>query len=205
MMSFFRATTLVFGLILAAHPLAGCTPNAAAPSPPPPRPAAPPPGAKAPAAPRERPLLDRYPVVVIAGDRLASTRDFYVEVIGLDVIFDSSWFVALGDAGGGHIDLALMAHDHPSSPPGPEAYSGRGVFFTLQVSDARAAEARMVRAGARVVHPLTDEPWGQRRFMLRDPAGLAIDVVEQTEPAAGYWQRYPAAGRASAAGEGPAR
>ena len=39
-------------------------------------------------------------------------------------------------------------------------------------------------------HPLTDEPWGQRRFGIRDPAGVWVDVVEQIEPAPGFWDQY---------------
>ena len=31
---------------------------------------------------------------------------------------------------------------------------------------------------------------GQRRFGLRDPSGLWVDVVEQIEPQQGYWGRY---------------
>ena len=41
-------------------------------------------------------------------------------------------------------------------------------------------------------YPLTDEPWGQRRFGLVDPNGMYVDVVEQTEPQPGFWERYPA-------------
>jgi hypothetical protein len=37
---------------------------------------------------------------------------------------------------------------------------------------------------------LRDEPFGQRRFGLFDPAGVWIDVVEQIEPAAGWWDQY---------------
>ena len=37
------------------------------------------------------------------------------------------------------------------------------------------------------------EPFGQRRFGLFDPAGVWIDVVQQIEPAAGFWERYPPA------------
>ena len=37
---------------------------------------------------------------------------------------------------------------------------------------------------------LRDEPFGQRRFGLFDPAGVWLDVVEQIEPAAGWWDRY---------------
>jgi hypothetical protein len=37
---------------------------------------------------------------------------------------------------------------------------------------------------------LRDEPFGQRRFGLFDPAGVWIDVVEQIESAPGWWDRY---------------
>jgi hypothetical protein len=41
-----------------------------------------------------------------------------------------------------------------------------------------------------IAHPLTDEPFGQRRFGFLDPSGLWVDVVEQIEPASGFWDRY---------------
>ena len=40
-----------------------------------------------------------------------------------------------------------------------------------------AAHAEAVRRGLRVVHPLTDEPWGVRRFFVRDPHGVVISVL----------------------------
>jgi uncharacterized glyoxalase superfamily protein PhnB len=58
------------------------------------------------------------------------------------------------------------------------------------VADAAAAFAQLSSGGAPIIHPLTDEPWGQRRFMTRDPAGVLVDVVQQIEPAAGFWDRY---------------
>jgi catechol 2,3-dioxygenase-like lactoylglutathione lyase family enzyme len=136
------------------------------------------------------PILDTYPIVVVESALLDRTRAFYIDIVGLGVVFDSSWFVALGDPARGSIALALMAHDHPSSPPGPETYGGKGVLFTVQVADAAAAEQRMVQAGAVLVHAMRDEPWGQRRFMVRDPAGMEVDVVEQVAPRPGYWTPF---------------
>lgn len=147
------------------------------------------PGAK-PTGTASAPILDTYPILVVEAALLDDTRVFYTNVIGLGVVFDSSWFVALGDPARGSIALALMAHDHPSSPPGPETYGGKGVLFTVQVADAAAAERRMVQAGAVLVHAMRDEPWGQRRFMVRDPAGMEVDVVEQIEPRPGYWTPF---------------
>ncbi len=134
-------------------------------------------------------IRDLY--ALITTPRLAEVRAFHTERLGAAVVFEAEWFLMLslpGEAGRG-LTLAYMHPDHPSRPPGPEAFNGLGMILTLQVDDAPAAFARLQDA-APIVHPLTDEVWGQRRFMLRDPAGVLIDVVEQIEPAPGFWERY---------------
>jgi uncharacterized glyoxalase superfamily protein PhnB len=40
-----------------------------------------------------------------------------------------------------------------------------------------AAHAEAVRRGLRVVYPLTDEPWGVRRFFVEDPGGTIVNVL----------------------------
>jgi catechol 2,3-dioxygenase-like lactoylglutathione lyase family enzyme len=135
-------------------------------------------------------ILGTYPIVIIPRERLAATRHFYQHQLGMTLVFASTWFVALSLGGEGAPTLALMAHDHPSSPPGPETFDGKGVLLTIQVDDARRFHDRVRGEGVEIVYPLRDEPWGQRRFMIRDPAGSSIDVVEQTEPQPGYWDPY---------------
>ncbi len=83
-----------------------------------------------------------------------------------------------------------MHPTHPSAPPGPEAFSGKGMCLEFQVPDATAEYDRFVHDGAPLALSLRDEPFGQRRFGLFDPAGVWIDVVEQIEPAPGWWDRY---------------
>jgi uncharacterized glyoxalase superfamily protein PhnB len=83
-----------------------------------------------------------------------------------------------------------MASNHPSQPPGPETFSGRGIFLTLQVADAAAAFERLRGIGLPIAYPLRDEPWGQRRFGLSDPAGMWVDIVEHIEPGPRFWDPY---------------
>jgi uncharacterized glyoxalase superfamily protein PhnB len=64
------------------------------------------------------------------------------------------------------------------------------MFLTFQVADASGEYDRLSAAGATFALDLTDEPWGQKRFALIDPAGVWVDVVEQTEPAPGWWDPY---------------
>lgn len=132
-------------------------------------------------------FTDRYPIVVT--DRKDACRDFWVRHVGFVVGFDSTWFVWLA-SDDGSASIAFMSPDHPSAPPGPETFGGTGICFELQVDDAAAAHAAIVATGATIGYPLTDEPFGQRRFGVRDPSGLWVDIVQQTEPADGYWDRY---------------
>ena len=132
-------------------------------------------------------FTDRYPIIVTA--RKDACRDFWVRHLGLQVGFDSQWFVWL-TAPDGSASIAFMAPEHPSAPPGPEAFSGKGMCFELQVEDVDAAHAAFLAGGGSVDYTLTNEAFGQRRFGFFDPSGLWVDVVQQIEPQAGYWDRY---------------
>ena len=127
---------------------------------------------------------------VLVTDRLQDCRDFYVRSFGFQALFEASWFVYLQAGGDQAWGVAFMSPDHPSQPPGPETFNGKGVFLTLQVADAAAQFERLSKAGVRIAYPLRDEEWGQRRFGLFDPAGTWVDVVQQIDPAPEYWQKY---------------
>lgn len=136
-------------------------------------------------------VRDLYPLVTTPA--LADVRDFYVGHFGFEVAFEASWFLYLvgpGEDGTRGATLAFMHPDHPSNPPGPETFNGLGMILTVEVGDAAAVFERLEGGNAPIVHPLTDEAWGQRRFMTRDPAGVLVDVVEQIAPAEGFWDRY---------------
>ena len=138
-------------------------------------------------------VRDLYPLITTP--KLFEARDFYVKHFGFQVGFEASWFVYLhgpGEPETRGATLAFMDPSHPSRPPGPESFDGKGMILTVEVADAREAFERLKAGGAPIIHPLTDEAWGQRRFMTRDPAGVLVDVVQQIEPAADFWPRYPA-------------
>jgi uncharacterized glyoxalase superfamily protein PhnB len=132
--------------------------------------------------------LTTYPLITVKD--LASSRDFFTTHFGMGVVFQASWVVMLSSAANGTICLGLMTADHPSKPPGPEVFDGRGMIVTMQVENAGDMHERLAESGAPIVYALTDEPWGQRRFMTRDPSGILVDVVEQIEPEPGFWDKY---------------
>jgi uncharacterized glyoxalase superfamily protein PhnB len=112
---------------------------------------------------------DRYPIIVTSQKSVC--RDFWRNLLGFEVVFDSTWFTLVA-AEEGSATLAFMTPDHPSAPPGADAFSGKGMCFELQVGDADAAFKQLSANGLKATYPLTTEPFGQRRFGFFDASGL---------------------------------
>ncbi len=99
---------------------------------------------------------------------MAEAVRFYVDVVGLEVVMDLGWIVTLADPGDLAVQLSLMTHD-ATAPVVPVA--------SIEVSDVDAAYAAALARGDEIVHPLTLEPWGVRRFFVRDPSGAVVNVL----------------------------
>jgi catechol 2,3-dioxygenase-like lactoylglutathione lyase family enzyme len=52
-----------------------------------------------------------------------------------------------------------------------------GVDISIEVADVDAVHADAQRRGLKIVYPLTDEPWGIRRFFVEDPDGTVVNVA----------------------------
>jgi uncharacterized glyoxalase superfamily protein PhnB len=49
--------------------------------------------------------------------------------------------------------------------------------ISIEVADVDAIHLRAVSHGRNIVYPLTNEPWGVRRFFVTDPNGTVINVM----------------------------
>ena len=104
-----------------------------------------------------------------------ASRRFYADVLDLVPVMDLGWIVTLAGRNGAapSPQVSLMTHD-ATAPVVPA--------LSIEVDDVDAAHAAAVGAGAEIVHPLTDEPWGVRRFFVRDPAGHVVNVLAHHAP-----------------------
>ena len=53
--------------------------------------------------------------------------------------------------------------------------------LSVDVADIDSAYADAQRLGYEIVHPLTEETWGVRRFFVRDPNGIVVNIVEHDD------------------------
>lgn len=106
----------------------------------------------------------------------AAASAFYAEVLGLQPVMDLGWIATYADpADPTAAQLSVISED-ASAPLVPDV--------SIEVDDVDAAHAAAVRLGHEIVHPLTDEPWGVRRFFVREPTGRVLNVLShRREPA----------------------
>jgi catechol 2,3-dioxygenase-like lactoylglutathione lyase family enzyme len=99
---------------------------------------------------------------------LEASRQFYVDVLGLEVAIDLGFIVTLVSPSNPTAQVSLMRDDDPSAIL-PQ--------ISIEVEDVDDVHSRARFLGLDIVYPLTNEPWGVRRFFVTDPNGTIINVM----------------------------
>ena len=107
-------------------------------------------------------------VANIAADRVSEVRAFYSELFGLDTVMDLGWVVSLASNETTKPQLGILS-EGGSGAPVPD--------LSIEVEDVDGVYRRAKEMGCKLVHDLTDEPWGVRRFFITDPTGKILNVL----------------------------
>jgi catechol 2,3-dioxygenase-like lactoylglutathione lyase family enzyme len=119
----------------------------------------------------------RRAVPNIASDKLEESRDFYAGLLGFQVAMDMGWIVTFASPSNPTAQVSIVREDAsaPVIPP-----------VTVEVADVDAIHAEALRRGLEIAHPLTDEAWGVRRFFVKDPNGVVVNVASHRGDAS-WW------------------
>jgi catechol 2,3-dioxygenase-like lactoylglutathione lyase family enzyme len=96
-------------------------------------------------------------------------RNFYTRVFGLEAAMEEPV-------------VNLRSQQAPSAQliVTPRGMETPQPVFGIDVGDGSAVDTvheRVRAAGMRIVYPLTNEPWGVRRFFFEDPDGSIVNVL----------------------------
>jgi catechol 2,3-dioxygenase-like lactoylglutathione lyase family enzyme len=110
----------------------------------------------------------------LQSEHLDESQDLYVNLLGFEVAMNLGWIITLAAPGNPTAQLSLLRHD---------ATAAVHPHLSIGVTDVDAVYAKAVARGLQIVHPLTDEPWGVRRFFVEAPNGVVIHIVEHRDRA----------------------
>jgi predicted enzyme related to lactoylglutathione lyase len=101
-----------------------------------------------------------------------TAKAFYTDFLGLATEeFNMGWVARYtAPDTGAHVQLVTGDATSPEDP-----------VISVHADDVDAAYAEAQELGYAIVHPLTTEAWGVRRFIVRAPDGNVINVVQHRD------------------------
>lgn len=105
----------------------------------------------------------------VAASDVDKAGAFYEEILGLGVLMDLGWIRTYGSGAKMSIQVSVMT----------EGGSGTVVpDMSIEVDDVEEALMRARKAGIAIEYGPATEPWGVRRFFVRDPFGKLINILQ---------------------------
>ncbi len=98
----------------------------------------------------------------------AQANRFYGDILGLDLLMDLDWIRTYGSEVKTFAQVSF-ASQGGSDAPVPD--------LSIEVDDLDAALAGFVSGGFAIEYGPVAEPWGVRRFFVRDPFGRLVNVL----------------------------
>ena len=98
----------------------------------------------------------------------AAAKRFYQDILGLDVLMDMGWIATYGSPEPMPVQVSFMT-EGGSGTPVPD--------LSIEVDDLDAALARVKKAKLPIEYGPANEPWGVRRFFVRDPFGKLVNIL----------------------------
>jgi len=104
----------------------------------------------------------------IASSEIAKAKLFYVDLLGMEVLMDQGWIATYGSDEEMIVQISF-ANEGGSGTPVPD--------LSIEVDDVDTAYRLMEESNFKIEYELTDEPWGVRRFYVRDPFGKLVNIL----------------------------
>ena len=99
---------------------------------------------------------------------IGEAKSFYTEFLGLfDEEFNLGWVARFTSPATG-VNVQLVTRD---------ATASEDSTISVTTDDVGGAYEEARQRGYQIVHPLTTEPWGVRRFFVRAPDGTIVNVA----------------------------
>ena len=99
---------------------------------------------------------------------IAAAKRFYQDVLGLELLMDHGWLATYGSRETMSVQISF-ASQGGSDTTTPD--------LSIEVDDVDDALERMSKAGFPIEYGPADEPWGVRRFFVRDPFGKLVNIL----------------------------
>ena len=101
---------------------------------------------------------------------MEKSRKFYEDFLGFVLAMDMEWIMTFVSPDNPTAQLSVVKTAEPIP-------SAQDITITVEVADVDHVHEKAVELGINIIYPLSTESFGVRRFGVKDPSGVLINVM----------------------------
>lgn len=106
----------------------------------------------------------------ISSLNLEESKKFYTEFIGLNLAMDMGWILTFISKSNPTAQIYILRFNNPD-------IDNSNFAISIEVPDVDKLYEKALLDKWEVVYHKTDEEWGVRRFFVKDPNGVTVNIM----------------------------
>ena len=106
----------------------------------------------------------------IASNKIEESKKFYSDFIGLKLAMDMSWILTFVSESNPTAQINLLYSDK-------QTIDNSNVAISIESSDVDALYQKALSENMEIVNPLKVEEWGVKRFFVKDPNDVTVNIM----------------------------
>jgi catechol 2,3-dioxygenase-like lactoylglutathione lyase family enzyme len=107
----------------------------------------------------------------IYSNDIEKSRQFYTGFLGMELAMDMDWILTFVSKENKTAQISIFRNEEN------KPLDNSAIFLSIEVSDIDKWHERAKRQNIEIVYPITNESWGVRRFFIKDPNGVTINLL----------------------------
>lgn len=110
----------------------------------------------------------------IYSDDIDASKKFYIDFLRMKLVMDMNWVLTFASEQIPSAQVTILRNDKKQSP------DNKQIFLSIEVSDVDEFYQRAKIEKIEIVYEITNENWDVRRFFVKDPNGVTINILMHT-------------------------
>jgi len=106
----------------------------------------------------------------ISSNKLNESKEFYINFLGLTLAMDMKWILTFASNSNPTAQISIVQNDKPDN-------SNSNITLSIEVSDIDELYEKAKSLNYEITYQITNELWGVRRFFVKDPNGVTINLM----------------------------
>ncbi|MDO6440327.1 VOC family protein [Cyclobacterium sp. 1_MG-2023] len=107
----------------------------------------------------------------IYSNNMIESKSFYLDFLNMELAMDMGWVLTFVSKDNPTAQISIL-QNKDNAP-----LDNSAIFLSIEVSDINQWYTKAQQQNINISYPITDEEWGVRRFFVKDPNGVTLNLL----------------------------